>query len=623
MGAKEMQMKHISKKIFFAVILFVICPSSITQAGPLPQAARLLPAETVFLAEVENFSQLKTQFEKTNLYKLYKDPAMAGFVNDFNAKRREKIQKLDNEIAKAIIDANTLPEGRVAFALVLDEHAKEANEPTVLFIIQWGKTADKIKEVIEKSTKKAVEDGAHRKSEDYRGVGIETIISEDSSRLGYGFSSKLSYCFVDDCLIGSEDIELLKFTIAHIQGAGSPSLADDADYTATIAALGPYHDIDFYVNTKQIIKTAVSEETTGEAKSTITNLGFDNVAAIGCSIGVDRRPGSSYCGKIFVKINGAKKGICKMLEIESAVLKAPRFIPELTYSIMLLNLDIKKAYNELYNIIYSFNPASAAMMNVPLVPAGNPGGEPELELKSGIIDHLGSQIIISQNINKPLSDSSVPEYLFALGVNNRSALDKSLSLLHSKIIAPNNPDARRELLGYTIYRVTVPGMPPFFRPGMRPMQGPGEPATPPQMPTFAFTVTDTHLIWGNDLTVERAIRALSSPEAASVGSAKWFTSAQLSLPTVVGLACLEDTTASSEMLWRIIKQSSRGKDSSFPMEPNANIMFRQPGADLFNLSLLPEFDTVRKYFGSTTLYGISRPDGFFFEFNYLKPSGDN
>ena len=41
--------------------------------------------------------------------------------------------------------------------------------------------------------------------------------------------------------------------------------------------------------------------------------------------------------------------------------------------------------------------------------------------------------------------------------------------------------------------------------------------------------------------------------------------------------------------------------------------------DLFNFSLLPEFDTVRKYFGLSAFYGISTPEGFFFEFKYLNP----
>jgi hypothetical protein len=43
------------------------------------------------------------------------------------------------------------------------------------------------------------------------------------------------------------------------------------------------------------------------------------------------------------------------------------------------------------------------------------------------------------------------------------------------------------------------------------------------------------------------------------------------------------------------------------------------GADLFDFSLLPEFEAVKKYFGSSASYGVARQDGFFFEFKYLNP----
>ena len=49
------------------------------------------------------------------------------------------------------------------------------------------------------------------------------------------------------------------------------------------------------------------------------------------------------------------------------------------------------------------------------------------------------------------------------------------------------------------------------------------------------------------------------------------------------------------------------------------VMFEQVSADLVDFSLLPEFDAVKKYFGLSAFYGISRPDGFFFEFKYLNP----
>ncbi len=54
--------------------------------------------------------------------------------------------------------------------------------------------------------------------------------------------------------------------------------------------------------------------------------------------------------------------------------------------------------------------------------------------------------------------------------------------------------------------------------------------------------------------------------------------------------------------------------SAFP-----KMMLGKSGSDLFDLSLLPEFEAVKKYFGLFALYGISKPDGFFFEFKYLNP----
>ena len=53
--------------------------------------------------------------------------------------------------------------------------------------------------------------------------------------------------------------------------------------------------------------------------------------------------------------------------------------------------------------------------------------------------------------------------------------------------------------------------------------------------------------------------------------------------------------------------------STFP-----NFIFSQAGSDLFDFSLLPAFDAVRKYFGLSAFYGLSIPEGFFFELKYSK-----
>jgi hypothetical protein len=296
--------------IFSIVVVSML--SSIA-AGVLPATAKLVPPETALLIDVGDFNQVRQQFEKTNFYKLYKDPAMANFVADAKAKWREKLPEKDSKILQTLVDAKILPEGRVAFALVADEQNKEMNEPAVLFITQWGRHLPRITEAVEKEAEKLIEAGAHQKSEDYRGVNIKTIVKDDSM--------VVSYCFFEDCLIGSTNLDVLKFVIAHIKGASSATLAGDGDYATTLKATNPYHDIDFYVNIKQLIKNVITGDSSGDARKWIGNLGLDNVAALGCSLGLSRRPGSSLCGRASLRINGVKKGVCKMLEVESLGLR--------------------------------------------------------------------------------------------------------------------------------------------------------------------------------------------------------------------------------------------------------------------------------------------------------------
>ncbi|MGD8501461.1 MAG: DUF3352 domain-containing protein [Phycisphaerales bacterium] len=606
-------------------VLVLLCSPVSICAGALPKTAKLIPPETILLVDIDNFSRLRAQFERTSVYKLYKDPAMSAFVDDFKAKWRDKVQKSDNELVRIIADADVLPQGRAAVALALDEQTIDANEPPVLFISEWGENTGKVKETVDKIVKRAVEEGAHRKAEEYRGVSITVITGKSSAAL--------SYCFVDDCLIGSMNPEALKFVIAHVKGAGSPTLADDDDYAATMNAVGPAAEgqIGFYANIKQALKSMVAEDPSGKAKTWISNLGFDNVTSFGFSVDLAGGPGGSSAGKAFLKIDGAKRGICKMLEVESAALRMPRFVPASACSVSFVNLNIKKAYNELANILTNFSPQFAMLLYMPLSPPG-PQGEPPLQLKTDVIDHLGSQIIIAQSIDKPapgVTTTEPAQSLVAVAIDNRGALEKSLSLIHSNMIAPNNPDARRELLGHTIYSVDPSGISPLFGPKPKPpMQAPlGTGA--PGIPKMAFTVTDTHLIFASEPAVERAIRTLSSSEAVPLASAKWFTRAKSNIPSAVGLAGLQDTAASAEHYWTAVRESARTRQSTdSPSQVGVGagagsalpqLLFSQGGADLFDFSLLPEFDAVRKYFGLSASYGISRQDGFFFEFKYLNP----
>jgi hypothetical protein len=136
-------------------------------------------------------------------------------------------------------------------------------------------------------------------------------------------------------------------------------------------------------------------------------------------------------------------------------------------------------------------------------------------------------------------------------------------------------------------------------------------------------------LFSNEFVVERAIRAFGSSETTSVTSAKWFRKGKSNIPSSVGLAEIEDVSASIEFFWTGLLKSmkeakSRSKDSEIEMgvgmRPGTTLpemILPKECFELLDFSLLPKFETVRKYFGIAAIYGISRPDGFYFESKYL------
>ena len=148
---------------------------------------------------------------------------------------------------------------------------------------------------------------------------------------------------------------------------------------------------------------------------------------------------------------------------------------------------------------------------------------------------------------------------------------------------------------------------------------------------LAFTVTDTHLLFASEPVIEQAVRSLGASGSESVASKDWYRRAKSNVPSAVGLASFQDDKTSTEYLWLTIRsmaaaEKEKGQDNEIEMgvgiRPGGTLpelMLQRGENNFFDFSLLPEYDRVRKYFGLSAFYGLSRPDGFFFEFKYLTP----
>jgi hypothetical protein len=315
-----------------------------------------------------------------------------------------------------------------------------------------------------------------------------------------------------------------------------------------------------------------------------------------------------------------------MFEPESSNFEAPRFVPSTMSSVTCLNIDIKKSFQELSSILTAFSPQYASFLYMPI--PMDPQGEQTFELKRDFIDHIGSQVVFSSGVEKDKSFPKGPENLIALRILNAQALEKSLSSLHNYFIASRKPDMRYEILGHTIYRLGYSFIPtPIGGQGL--LQNPVDPQRP-VLPVMAFAITETHLIFGEEDVVERSIRTLSGSEDLSVGATQWFKTAKSALPAATGFAGMEDMSSTGENLWSMIKELEEPQDIESNIEfgmgidsatgPFPEVKLSQR---LFDTSLLPEFDAIRKYFGLYISHLVSKPEGFLFEFKMLKSVGDD
>jgi len=598
-------MKSISSLICkrkFHPALLVLCLVTLVHSATLPKTAKLVPPQTVFLIDIEDFSKFDADFKKTPFYGLYKDPEMTAFAEHAKGKWHQTIKELDeNNIFRALAEGNVWPKGRFAMAFIDLEQNEDSNELPVLLISQWGENITKIKEMVSKMMSKNVEMGGHKKTSlNFRGVNIESAVDEKGVSFGY--------CFIDDCFIGGTSVEGLKYAIAHIKGATSNSLADDTNYMNTIKGIGADENATIYVNIAHIIKRALAEDSQGQVQTYLSNLGVDKVAAFGMSLDIQKSRAVPLEIKALLKVNGIKTKLLKLLEPQTSYLKVPRFVSSEATSIAFVNINMQQAFGEFIKILTFVDPRIAAFFYSPLTEPGS-DGKPGITVKSDIIDHLGTGLIFIQTLKKPFADNPFgSEYIFAIATNNRNALEKSLAQLHEKKVAQNDPQAKRELLGHTIYIIRFSGL-GFTRPdAKRPFQTEQEQPAIPRSPTVAFTVTDTHLIVGFESSVEQAIRTLHTGE--SITDAKWFSQAKTSVPAQTGMVSFENMRSTAEFIWWLFKESKTNPRKVSRAAPNAGYFIIDSDLDF---SLLGEFEKVKKYFGTGVFHMISRDDGFFAE----------
>ena len=231
--------------------------------GAEKDPARIIPADCFLMVNVPSVDKLVASFKKTNVYGLYKEPAMRRFIEPAEKNLRKL---LEDELkrgfkgagVKASLDSLPWPKGRVTLAMrmakgtikvpvydwensdgsgppkILKYEEHEISAPRVIALADMGSNAEAARKMISKVITHGVEErGIRRLKKTVRGVQLSILLRPGDKRTDDDAAvdkERPIFGFKGDTWIFSTDLKLVRDVLGLMDGADRDAVSSNADY---------------------------------------------------------------------------------------------------------------------------------------------------------------------------------------------------------------------------------------------------------------------------------------------------------------------------------------------------------------------------------------------------------
>jgi hypothetical protein len=235
-----------------------------------------------------------------------------------------------------------------------------------------------------------------------------------------------------------------------------------------------------------------------------------------------------------------------------------------------------------------------------------------VQVRDDVLAPIGAPLLATWRVDRPYQPTAGLKFLFALPVRDGNRLDAALGRIHKAFLG-TDPRSRRELLNHTLYLLSMPGQAATGKTQM------------------ALSVAGDQFVVGPVEEVEQAIRSLQKESDNPLASDPMFRSAREHLPSQAGVYYYRNDRLNGEIAWATMKQMIRSfaaeaknaakedDDEEEEDTPDRIVKTFKTLAQYLDLSHLPEFKAVEKYWGTTVGFVQNRPEGIYWETTTLKP----
>ncbi|HZQ45822.1 MAG TPA: hypothetical protein VFC07_02325 [Verrucomicrobiae bacterium] len=622
-------------KKFLPILAALFCLNFHGTAAVLP-AEKLLPDDTLMMFTIPDFAKSREIYKNAPQGQFWSDPSMKAFKDKFMGKlKSEYISPLEHDLGIHFDDYTSLPQGQFTLAMVQNGwQGKEKDEiPALLLLLDTKDKSSQLKSNLMDLKKKWVDAGKTAKTEKIRDLefSVITLSSSDipkSLKKATGGQAdatepadnadakseakkQIYIGQAESLLIMGNSPKAIEKVLARMAGAPVKSLSELAAYDACHTAM--FHDaVTFgWVNAKAFVDIfAHLDDGTAEAGSGPFPKPGKIMAAVGLNglktIAFNYRysnEGAQFNVALGVP-EASRTGIFKILAGEPKEYNPPAFVPADSVKFQRWRIDGQKAWATLRQMLADISPQSVGGVDFMLSSAEAAAKEkdPNFDIKKNLFGNLGDDMISYQKSPKgsSLAEMGSAPSLFLISSPNpeqlASALKSILALMGQQAGATD-----REFLGHKIYTIALPAVP-------------GAKGAKPEAHGISYAFGGGYLAVTSDASMLEEYLRSSQNQGKSLRETPGLSEAtQKVAGSGTYLFGFSNDSETMRVLFDVLTKDPNFGDlaSLGPLAATLGSDFKLK--DWVDVSLLPTFDKISKYFYFTVYGGNATPEGLNFK----------
>ncbi|MEJ0089563.1 MAG: hypothetical protein WDM80_07445 [Limisphaerales bacterium] len=618
------------RSLFIAAFAALLTLGSSLRAA-IPPAENLLPSDTLFIVTTPDSTALRTALHQSPQFLLWNDPAMKPFHDKFMGKWNEAfVAPLEKDLGLKLADFTALPQGQFTFAITQNGWSGTGEQtPGIVLLLDAKDKSDLLKTNLAILQKKWADSGKTVRTETIREIkfyvvpfssndipaSLSSLLPKNQPATELGKDApapkpgELVIGQFESLLIVGSSLTSVEPVAAHLTGGSAPALKDNIVFAAD--KLAQFRDSPLYYgwfNAKTfftVLSHIPQPEPNPDAPSLTPQIPWDKTLAASGAMGLKsasfayRESHDGALISFFLSVPETDRaGLFKIIASLSKDANPPAFVPADAVKFWRWRVDGQKDWAALETLVGNISPAALSSLNaaIAMANASAQQKDPSFDLRKNLIGNLGDDFISYSKspTGSSIADLSKAPSIFLFASPNPEQAILAVKNVASLIYRQEGATEPREFLGKKIYSIALPAP-----------RGPGG-AKAPANSIYMTSSSGYVAISGDTSILEGFIRNTGTPGKPLREIAGLTEAAQHIGGAGGGLFAYENQREIMRTSFTLLKDQS---DSTAGLGSMAALpkSFR----DWLDFSLLPDYDSVSKYFyfsvfgGSTTVDGIS------------------